>query len=232
MSCLRNFHVICVVLWTMLGLMSSSEVLPEMKSFGAGGKPAETSWKWSRDIVNVQPDPCTSDSGTTGICYKPSDCNEFPEGVGDGSCALGVGVCCTFIYDGCYLTAKYAAAVFENPSYPNPEMTSYNSCPLAITPANNNICQIRLDFGAFTLAGPNAEGVCDQDAFTVTGATSAVPVICGENTKQHMYFEVTPGFNNVVLDVKTSTAGSKWQISVTQIECTSPSRVPSVCLQY
>ncbi|XP_018024185.1 uncharacterized protein LOC108679948, partial [Hyalella azteca] len=221
----------CAVLWTSLALTSSSAVLPAMESFQE--KQAETKSKWTRDIVTVLPDPCTTNSGTAGICYKQRDCDDL-KGTGDGDCALGVGVCCTFTYQGCYQNAENGAAVFQNPSYPASEPGVYSSCPLNVKPANKNVCQIRLDFGAFTLAGPDNEGVCTQDSFTVTGASSTIPTICGENSGQHLYLDVTPGFVNVLLDVKTSTPNTRWQISVTQIDCTSSSSIqaPSGCLQY
>ncbi|XP_018018540.1 uncharacterized protein LOC108675069 [Hyalella azteca] len=49
-----------------------------------------------------------------------------------------------------------------------------------------------------------------------------------------MYFDVSPGFTDVKLDIKTTTTNNRWQISVTQIDCTSSSslQAPSGCLQY
>lgn len=43
----------------------------------------------------------------------------------------------------------------------------------------------RLDFNAFSIGQPNAEGVCATDVFQVTGATNRVPRICGDNSGQH-----------------------------------------------
>lgn len=45
--------------------------------------------------------------------------------------------------------------------------------------------QLRLDFLEATWAQPNATGYCDFDVFLVSGGSSMVPRICGENTNQH-----------------------------------------------
>lgn len=75
-----------------------------------------------------------------------------------------------------------------------------------------------------TLAQPNVNGSCTTDAFIVTGAASAVPVICGENTGQHMYFDFNDDAN-IVLTVSTSGSTSRgWNIKVAQINCACPTR--------
>ncbi len=44
----------------------------------------------------------------------------------------------------------------------------------------------RLDFEAFSIAQPESvEHRCVSDSFVVTGTTSPVPVICGDNGGQH-----------------------------------------------
>lgn len=45
--------------------------------------------------------------------------------------------------------------------------------------------QLRLDFLEATLAQPNATGWCDFDVLLVSGGSSTVPRMCGDNTNQH-----------------------------------------------
>lgn len=50
----------------------------------------------------------------------------------------------------------------------------------------NLLClQIRLDFIDFSFAQPDKNGTCDYDLFLITGASSSVPRLCGENSNQH-----------------------------------------------
>lgn len=42
-----------------------------------------------------------------------------------------------------------------------------------------------LNFVSFNLEQPNTQSVCNVDTFTVTGASGAIPVICGANGGQH-----------------------------------------------
>jgi len=43
----------------------------------------------------------------------------------------------------------------------------------------------RLDFEAFSIAGPNTQTVCATDNFRVSGTANRVPIICGQNIGQH-----------------------------------------------
>lgn len=76
------------------------------------------------------------------------------------------------------------------------------------------------------LAGPDANGTCTSDVMVVVGGASIVPVICGENTGQHMYVD----FNgNTSITVSISTSGSTsvsraWNIKIAQINCNCPFR--------
>ena len=47
-------------------------------------------------------------------------------------------------------------------------------------------CLFSLDFESFSIAQPETvEHRCVTDSFVVTGTTSPVPVICGDNGGQH-----------------------------------------------
>lgn len=101
-------------------------------------------------------------------------------------------------------------------------------------PCDANICQLRIDFLSFSLAPPNGDGVCNVDSFSVTGGSSRVPVICGENSGQHVYVD----FNEEApILINVDTTGSyafnrQFQFQVSQISCKLPTKAPSGCLQY
>eukprot|EP00094_Tigriopus_californicus_P013846 TCALIF_13401-PA protein Name:"Protein of unknown function" AED:0.25 eAED:0.31 QI:35/0.62/0.66/0.88/0.5/0.55/9/0/261 len=75
-------------------------------------------------------------------------------------------------------------------------------CTFTICKTSPNICRIRLDFTAFSIAGPalgtvvgaaaatnngGAIGDCTTDSFSITSpGNMGSPVICGTNTDQHM----------------------------------------------
>ena len=76
--------------------------------------------------------------------------------------------------------------------------------------------------------------MCDTDALTITGGAGPVPVICGENTGQHVYVDFN-GNNTIQLTVTTSSAeniGRNWNFLITQIACDCPTRAPIGCLMY
>ena len=52
------------------------------------------------------------------------------------------------------------------------------------THENNFSLNYRLDFVSFTTAQPTA-GTCTADTFTVGGASTVAPTICGDNAGQH-----------------------------------------------
>lgn len=84
------------------------------------------------------------------------------------------------------------------------------------------------------LAQPDGEGNCLTDVLTITGGSSDVPPICGENTGQHVYVNFDD-LNPITIRVST-TAGSSvdrmWNLQLSQIPCASQFRAPDGCLQY
>ena len=53
---------------------------------------------------------------------------------------------------------------------------------LTSTNADIRTCQLRIDFQSFRLTPPNPETtVCDEDYFTVSGSSMAVPKLCGDS---------------------------------------------------
>ncbi|CAG9815419.1 unnamed protein product [Phaedon cochleariae] len=122
---------------------------------------------------------------------------------------------------------------FTNRGYPNPQLAG-TQCVFKIVPTSTNICQIRLDFLSFTLAQPNGNGSCVFDSMAITGSGSSIPVICGENSGQHMYLMVD-GTNPISIIISTSATvvfGRSWNIKVAQIACDCPTLAPAGCLQY
>merc|ERR1739844_555332 len=74
-----------------------------------------------------------------------------------------------------------------------------------------------------------------QDSFTVTSTNRpGIPVICGKNTGQHMYYEVGADTTSTLgFTFGTKKAGSRtFEIKVTQYTCDSMMRPPEGCLQY
>jgi len=91
---------------------------------------------------------------------------------------------------------------------------------------------------------------CMTDTFHAQGASpsSSPPIVCGTLTGSHMYveadmdrgnlltFSFSDKVNSAISDINTrgtiAFAARTWDITVTQIECTSVMRPPSGCTQY
>lgn len=87
---------------------------------------------------------------------------------------------------------------------------------------------------SLTLAQPDGDGNCVNDAMTITGGGSQVPIICGENTGDHVYVDFDNN-TDIVITISTTdaiTLGRLWNLKVTQIACACPTRAPSGCLKY
>ncbi|CAG9858631.1 unnamed protein product [Phyllotreta striolata] len=128
--------------------------------------------------------------------------------------------------------SSYNSTYFTNADYPSP-ITAPTTCVFTIVRATPTTCQVRIDFLNFVLAQPNATGVCNADALIVTGGGGTVPVICGDNTGQHIYVDFYNS-NNIILTITTSAGDLSriWSFLVTQIACDCPTRAPAGCLQF
>ncbi|KAG5898250.1 hypothetical protein JTB14_029628 [Gonioctena quinquepunctata] len=183
-------------------------------------------------LVRFANSACTSSSNLDGTCYRRLQCSNI-DGSASGTCASGIGVCCVILRT-CGESSSYNSTYFTNEVYPAAE-TSSTRCTMTIERCNADICQVRIDFRNFILAQPNATGVCDTDALFVTGGAGSVPVICGDNTGQHIYVDFNGDDDiNLVITTSASSAslGRIWNFEVTQIACTCPTRAPSGCLQF
>ncbi|KAK7066141.1 hypothetical protein SK128_026520 [Halocaridina rubra] len=107
-------------------------------------------------------------------------------------------------------------------------------CMVELDPPEGT-CQIFLEFDAFNLVGP-VEGECQNDTFVVMGANvgSNIPVLCGDNTGQHMYIDVdnSQGPFKLIATNSALNYGRNWKIKVTFIGANDPCKAPARCLQY
>ncbi|XP_024081446.1 uncharacterized protein LOC106665445 [Cimex lectularius] len=186
-------------------------------------------------VLNFFPIPvseeCKAENGRrTGICLNAYECR-ITSGTPHGPCALGFGVCCVFTAT-CGAVVENNIVYFINPGFPGLTQGS-QECTLLIKKLAPEVTQFRLDFIHFNLGQPNRKtGVCDSDRFRVTGGSSHDINICGQNSGQHLYFDV----ENIKDPVKISMNLSKsdlyriWEIKITQIEFNS--RAPAGCDQY
>jgi len=183
-----------------------------------------------------------SDVNLQGVCYTKQECDDLG-GEEDGNCAAGFGTCCIVRVKGTTDnrggTVTQNCSYIENVDFPAAEAaTSTNT--YTITKCSSEICQIRLDFIMGNFAQPVAgTGVCtNRDTVTITpGGTGAVPVLCGDITGQHLYFDAgvtnAAGTVAIVTNAANAAGGTKsWRIKVSQIECDSATRAPNGCLQY
>ncbi|KAG7202394.1 hypothetical protein KM043_018710 [Ampulex compressa] len=182
-------------------------------------------------VIRFANTQCLANNNFNGTCFTRRECIKY-SGVSSGTCANGLGVCCVF-QKTCGSTTNMNNTYFTNPEYP----TTYQGgerCTIVIQRCNSNICQLRLDFLESSLSQPNASGVCDNDLLLVSGGSSLVPRICGENTNQHVYIDFN-GATPITLSIDTSqdfAFDRRWNIRIQQIACDSVCKAPNGCLQY
>merc|ERR1719216_20856 len=151
-------------------------------------------------VVTFKNEECTSEStlaggARKGTCYTTTECSD-KAGMTSGNCASGFGVCCVFLN-----TAGVTSTVTENRTHlRNLAYPSYATATAATTIAytikkqTTDICQIRLDFTNFIIAGPSVSNEiiaaatrvhnCLNDQFTIatTGNTNLWYPMCGAFT--------------------------------------------------
>nr|XP_033339572.1 uncharacterized protein LOC117228032 isoform X1 [Megalopta genalis] len=182
-------------------------------------------------VVRFANSQCMASNNLNGTCFTRRECREYG-GTASGSCANGLGICCVF-QKSCGSTTNVNNTYFTNPEYPK-TYDRTGRCTITVQRCNSNICQLRLDFLEFDLAFPNIDGICDLDLFLVSGSSTSVPRICGENANQHVYMDFN-GATPIMLSIDTNSEYStdrRWNIRIQQIPCDSTSRAPNGCLQY
>ncbi|XP_045027805.1 uncharacterized protein LOC116920532 isoform X3 [Daphnia magna] len=182
-------------------------------------------------------DACTSPSGDSGICAPGSVCSLFG-GRPSGSCVLGK-VCCINAITTCGGTVTLNNTYWQSSSTP---VSAPSTCALTVRldtklveQLAKPICQIRLDFVSFTTQQPTG-GTC-TDSFIVGGSTNVVPIICGDNSGQHMYIDVsssalTPTDVQLMFNFAAGTATRTWNIKIAMLPCGASYLAPPGCLQY
>lgn len=94
---------------------------------------------------------------------------------------------------------------------------------MRIEPAGEGICQLRIEFLDFSLAPPNGDGICNTDVISISGSATLVPLLCGENSGQHIIVDFI-ALNPITITVKATagyTFGRNWNIRIVQINCDS-----------
>jgi len=197
-------------------------------------------------VIEFPNDECKGNDNRNGTCYTEQEC-ENRGGKSSGSCAEGYGVCCV-------QTLECGETTSDNSTYlmKSDAKSTDSPCTYRVCPCNENICRIRYDFMAFTIAGPStgttaadptaqgntggAIGDCLTDTFSVSGVGVGSPVICGVNTGYHMIIDAPPDRG---CQMASFTVGSEgmvtrmWDVKVTQYGCGNmDSSGPPGCLQY
>ncbi|XP_020288575.1 uncharacterized protein LOC109857064 isoform X3 [Pseudomyrmex gracilis] len=182
-------------------------------------------------VTTSKEDCLSSTDQLNGTCFTRRECISYG-GNPSGSCANGLGTCCVF-QKSCGSTTNINNTYFVSPNYPI-TYRGGEQCAITVQRCNSKVCQLRLDFLEATWAQPNATGFCDFDVFWVSGGSSTVPRICGENTNQHVYVDFN-GAAPITISVDTNADYAfdrRWNIRIQQIECDSVCRAPNGCLQY
>ncbi|XP_059097732.1 uncharacterized protein LOC131892026 [Tigriopus californicus] len=202
-------------------------------------------------VIRFNNGPCNGTQSMPGTCYTSQECSTR-RGVSIGSCANGFGVCCSFTIS-CGGTTSENTTIFNDENIPS----GMGTCTATICPAGNDICQLRLDFDQFQIAGPSTVslsvtklvngnpsaaanaipnailGQCITDQFQVTSGSGVTPpVICGINTNQHVFVDADADCNMLMFQLGQGAVSRSFQIRVTQYACTSPNLAPSGCTQY
>lgn len=236
----------------------SLSVVVLVSSKSSGNKNAKEFSLFS--VVTFQNGECTSDSSivggaTAGTCYTSTECGDRG-GTKSGNCASGFGVCCVFIN----AAAAAATTISENRTrvrnaeYPSTTTaTTLQTLVYTINKMKSDICQIRLDFTTFVIAGPShtgesitaAAGSSCQDSLIVTTSdvttwtASNTAKLCGKLTGEHLYIELSPTSTDaatLTLAIAATPAPAiglrSWDIKTSQIECHATYRAPPGCQRF
>lgn len=200
-------------------------------------------------VVQFPNQVCSTTSGTysNGTCITSSECSSRG-GTSQGSCAAGFGVCCIFTYSATGSVISQNVSYIVNPGYPSnyaptstPSVISYT-----IQKCSCDVCRIRLDYEVFQLTTPfTAQGTattgpvtgqCNIDFMTVETTASTVstdatgnignyPYMCGTNSGQHAYIDMSCTCTDTAtlsFTVGAPTDSDQWRIRVTQLGCSDP----------
>jgi len=221
-------------------------------------------------VVTFKNEECTSETtltggARTGTCYTSTECSD-KSGMKSGNCASGFGVCCVFISSASASTATNAISEnrtwIRNTEYPSyATATTAQSIKYTVSKMQTDICQMRLDFTMFQIAGPaNTMEIiagttsythCTRDTMIITTTEKTTEgltdpgTICGSITGEHLYYDVTHTSSDQ-LTITLATAGTGttgnlitpvlanriWDFQVSQIPCYADYRAPEGCQRY
>lgn len=194
------------------------------------------------NVVKFRNTACQSTTTTAlqGTCYTAQECSD-KGGTAEGNCASSFGVCCIQTISACGGSTSENCTYIESASFPTVHSAT-GACNYVVNRAQDDICQIRLDFTTVILLQPTSTtGACDTgDTLTITGgdSTSAIgstpPILCGTLTGQHLYLDAgsATAIANVNFAVAVGGTIQMWRIKTSQVECGSKWAPPQGCLQY
>jgi len=212
-------------------------------------------------VVTFGNEECTSSSSvaggaTEGTCYSSTECSD-KNGMAAGNCASGFGVCCVFLNTGAATaTISENRTRLRNSEYPSiATATTAQTIVYTVNKMNADICQIRLDFTNFVVAGPavtteliptGASTVCQDSLVIATSDNSALTssptgTLCGTLTGEHLYVDLSPTSSDTLTATLTTLvsgaltpaiAKRTWDVKVSQIECHALYRAPPGCQRY
>ena len=175
-------------------------------------------------------------SNKHGTCKSDVECKKA-KGISDGSCMGVFGVCCVMALT-CGDKSSENNTFFANTDFPEPSWEA-RLCEVEIKKKHKNILQVMIEFEEFELAPPNHDGECITDVFQVKLASSrpspySLLRVCGQNTGQHMYLDVSQIDEPLLLSVATSGGGypRRWSIRIIQMDEKNFLLAPPGCLQY
>merc|ERR1712203_375646 len=171
--------------------------------------------------------------------------------------ASGFGVCCVFLNTGAATaTISENRTRLRNSEYPSiATATTAQTIVYTVNKMNADICQIRLDFTNFVVAGPavtteliptGASTVCQDSLVLATSDNSALTsspsgTLCGQLTGEHIYVDLSPTASDTLTATLTTAATATitpavaqrvWDVKVSQIECHATYRAPPGCQRY
>ncbi|XP_022220876.2 uncharacterized protein LOC111073053 [Drosophila obscura] len=139
--------------------------------------------------VPVDGECLSNDDRRIGNCLNAYECRQ-KGGQSQGECAMGFGVCCVFLAS-CNVTITNNITYIVSPSFPSFMPANFTGCSLKVKMMSEDISQLRIDFHHFTLGQPNRRtGVCEGDVFNISGGPGGAISLCGQNSGQHLYYDV------------------------------------------
>merc|ERR1712029_115258 len=189
-------------------------------------------------VVKFANEACASSTAAqNGTCLTTDECSSVG-GTASGTCAEGFGVCCV-------LALSCGGTSSTNNTYLTQSSTSTSqTCSYTVCPSGSDVCALRIDFEEFEMTAASTtastatqltKGNCDRDTLTISNPAGAnPPLLCGTLTGQHLYVDASSACHKVdaIISSTDTSTSRKWNIKVTQIECTNTLLPPAGCLQY